>query len=453
MARAHEYRKTILAGKGAQSAKSVGNNKVSALHGKATVAQCGFNLANILMGVGLLGLPFVFKLVGWYGGMVCISTFGFITWRTSILIGRELNGDPRPAKAFDDSPFKSPLQPGTTPTARMFPPITSFPGIARVAFGEVTCMILSLVLYFELFSCISIFFVSMGDHLHQLFPSISTTSHVILVSVASVFPTIILRTPTLLSYLSMIGTIATIAVVLSVIFSSTFEGDISEKVAANEGLVNGTPLHSYWIRDGFTLASGLVAYCFSGHAIIPSIYTSMDKPQEFENMVTVSFLLVVACCLAVGFSGYHMFGSTVQDQVTLSLEQNSDAEYAMKALTGLMILTAFSKVTLTMFPLALGIEETIAPHLTSEHMVAIASTAIKLTLTTLALCVAIFCPSFSVLCSLVGLICTFTVSVIFPAAAHLKMFGAKLSRLEKLMDWLFIVLGIFMAVGGTIASL
>lgn len=89
------------------------------IDGKSSVAQCVFNLANILMGVGLLGLPYALKCAGWIGGLGSLLIFGFITWRTSILIGRELNGDPRPSHAFDDSPFKSPLPPGSV---RHLPP-------------------------------------------------------------------------------------------------------------------------------------------------------------------------------------------------------------------------------------------------------------------------------------------------------------------------------------------
>ena len=74
--------------------------------GSATVLQSAFNLANILMGVGLLGLPFGFKVAGYAGGLVCTLIFGVITWQTSILIGRELNGDPRPSHTFCDNPFK-----------------------------------------------------------------------------------------------------------------------------------------------------------------------------------------------------------------------------------------------------------------------------------------------------------------------------------------------------------
>lgn len=327
---------------GAASKRSRMEEAEMMLHdGKSTLSQCMFNLANILMGVGLLGLPFSFKSSGWIGGLFCLAVFGLVTWRTSILIGRELNGDPRPSSYFDDSPFKSPLQPGSRPEARMLPPICSFPDIARVAFGQNGCFVLSVILYFELFSCICIFFVTIGDHLHSLFPSIAAATHVIYVGGVSMVPTIVLRTPALLSYLSMVGTFATIAVVLSVVASALAEGDLSEQVAKEEGIVL-EHTHIWWNTSGLALSFGLVAYCFSGHAIVPSIYTSMKKPQEFETMVTYTYLVVLSACVAVGVAGYYMFGQTVLDQITLSLERSSQAAAAMRCLTWLMIMTGES---------------------------------------------------------------------------------------------------------------
>lgn len=142
---AHEYRKQVL-----QSQHPKGSVKShSQPDGKSSVTQSAFNLANILMGVGLLGLPFCLKVAGFYGGIFCIVVFGLITWRTAILIGRQLNGDPRRSQAFPDSPYKSPLRPGSSSRARMLPPMTSFPEIARTAFGEAGCFVLSIILYFE----------------------------------------------------------------------------------------------------------------------------------------------------------------------------------------------------------------------------------------------------------------------------------------------------------------
>uniref|UniRef100_A0A6U3SKZ3 Amino acid transporter transmembrane domain-containing protein n=2 Tax=Ditylum brightwellii TaxID=49249 RepID=A0A6U3SKZ3_9STRA len=422
---------------------------------KATFMQCVFNLANILMGVGMLGLPFVYKSAGWIGGTGVLLIFGVITWRTTILLGRELNGDPRPGHYFDDSPYKSPLQPGSSAGARMRRPITSFPEIARDAFGENGCICLSSILYFELFSCLCIFLVTLGNHLYVLFPSISETKHMIMIACVLVIPTAVLRTPRLLSYLSAVGTIATIAVVLSVALTSVLEGDISEEVAISKGKVNDLgSYHDLWIASGLPLALGLVAYTFSGHAIVPSIYSSMKRPQDFERMATVTFVIVLACCLLTAVAGYYMFGNVVDDQVTISLEASAGpkAELAMKMLTWLMVLTAFSKFTLTMYPLSLGMEEIVAPYLPSDTAMDITSSLVKIILIILSLLVAIYAPSFSFLCSLVGLICTVIVSVVFPAAAHLKLFGSKLSIFEKLGDWLMVIVGLVVAVIGTIAT-
>ena len=207
-------------------------------------------------------------------------------------------------------------------------------------------------------------------------------------------------------------------------------------------------LESFWDPTGIPLAFGLVAYCFSGHAIVPSIFCSMERPQDFEKVVNISFGIVIVSCLAVGLSGYFMFGSFVLDQVTLSLEQNSSAEFAMMILTYLMILTAFSKLTLTMFPLAIGMEEIVAPFVSTDEGMEVVSMLIKVILLISALFVALFVPSFSFLCSLVGMICTMIVSVIFPAAAYLKLFGPKLGLLERLTYWIFVIIGSLIAMIG-----
>ena len=463
---AKEYRAKVLAKHNQDVTKSPGYGREiaslerrrrtkeakSATTEKSSVMQSAFNLANILMGVGLLALAYGFKVAGVVGGSLSVLVFGFMAWRTTILIGQELNGDPRPSSFFQDSPYESPLHPGSSSAARMLPPITSFPEIARVSFGGTGSLILSIVLYFELFSCICIFFVSMGDHLHQLFPVVSVEHHMALVATVSVIPAILLRTPTLLSYLSMVGTVATVSVVLSVIVAAFVEGDLTSELAAAKSVEDERPHRILWDTSGIPLALGLVAYCFSGHAIVPSIYGSMKEPQNFDRMVSLTFLAVMVCCWAVGMAGYYMFGNMVADQVTLSMETVIQAKVLMKGLVWLMILTAFSKTTLTMFPLALGMEEIIAPYLTSERGIAWASGSIKVILTAMALLVSIFVPSFSYLCALVGMICTMCVSIILPAGAHLRMFGSRLSWWDKLLDWILVLIGVFVAISGTIAT-
>ena len=51
---------------------------VENLSKKSTFGQCMFNMANILMGVGMLGLPFLFKRAGWFGGLFVTILFSFV---------------------------------------------------------------------------------------------------------------------------------------------------------------------------------------------------------------------------------------------------------------------------------------------------------------------------------------------------------------------------------------
>ncbi len=174
---AAEYRKKIL------SKQQPAKTKSKTPSDKTTFAQCVFNLANILMGVGLLGLPFTFAISGYLGGTFAIISFALVCWKTSILIGRELNGDPRPLSYFAESQ-------GSKPIERMRKPIRSFPDIAREAFGNTGAVALGIVLYFELFSCLAIFIVSIGDHMHELFPSVAVTTHMIGFTIFSALPVI-----------------------------------------------------------------------------------------------------------------------------------------------------------------------------------------------------------------------------------------------------------------------
>mmetsp|Transcript_26821 Transcript_26821/g.61743 ORF Transcript_26821/g.61743 Transcript_26821/m.61743 type:complete len:632 (-) Transcript_26821:83-1978(-) len=410
---------------------------------KSSFLQCTFNMCNILMGVGMLGLPFVLKSAGWIGGFSVATTFALITWRTSYLLGRLLNGDHRSVSLFSGS---------KTDPSKTGKPVGSFPEIARHTFGYSGAVFLSLVLYFELFSCLAIFFVSIGEHMVQLLPQYSVSTHETIFAILLAFPTILLKTPRLLSYLSAVGTASTVAVVAVVVASALANGDVTDKfMDPSNSDENGE--RTFYRSVGLPVAMGIIAYTFSGHAIVPSIYSSMRNPHEFERMIDLTFVIVFTACSLVAGSGYYMFGSLVEDQVTISLAEYSKGGGPINILTALMVLTSFSKFTLTTFPLALGIEEIFVPYISKGMNMGTISAFTRLTLIFLALLVAVYVPSFSFLCSLVGLVCTMTVSVIFPSAAHLLAFGSNLTATEKILDYSFIIFGFFSAIVGTLAMI
>jgi len=97
-------------------------------------------------------------------------------------------------------------------------------------------------------------------------------------------PTTLLRTPRLLSYLSAVGIAASITVVLSVLAAAFYFGSIAEEFSESSHLSNTTgSYHTLWDSSGIPIGYGLIAFTFSGHALVPSIYSSMERPQDFEK--------------------------------------------------------------------------------------------------------------------------------------------------------------------------
>lgn len=41
------------------------------------------------------------------------------------------------------------------------------------------------------------------------------------------------------------------------------------------------------------VAIGLYGYCYSGHAVFPNIYTSMEKPSQFPSVLLTRYLLTI----------------------------------------------------------------------------------------------------------------------------------------------------------------
>ena len=101
-------------------------------------------------------------------------------------------------------------------------------------------------------------------------------------------------------------------------------------------------------------------------------------------MIDLTYGIVLVSCILVASSGYYMFGDNVEDQITISLEQESEGGILISGLTWLMILTAISKFTLTMFPLALGFEEMLTGVLPSDLAMELVDSMVKIVLIFLA---------------------------------------------------------------------
>ncbi|TQD72818.1 hypothetical protein C1H46_041648 [Malus baccata] len=155
-----------------------------------------------------------------------------------------------------------------------------------------------------------------SDNLSSLFPNAQLSlggfvldAHLLfaIVTTLAVLPTVWLRDLSVLSYISAGGVIASILVVLCLFWVGLVDGVGFES--------KGTPLNLATLP----VAMGLYGYCYSGHAVFPNIYTSLENRSQYPAILLTCFCICTLMYGGVAVMGYTMFGELTQSQFTLNM--------------------------------------------------------------------------------------------------------------------------------------
>eukprot|EP00850_Spirogloea_muscicola_P004936 SM000022S07150 [mRNA] locus=s22:188681:200036:+ [translate_table: standard] len=311
--------------------------------------------------------------------------------------------------------------------------------IGEAAFGKVGRLLTSIFLYSELY-CVAVeYLILEGDNLSHVFPDIRLDlgfvqlpphQSFILVSALVFLPTVWLRDLSLLAYISAAGVGATMLVVFAVGWVGAVDGI---------GFTHRGSL-LYW--TGMPMAIGLFGFCFSGHAVFPSIYSSMKEPQRFTQVLLLSFLIVTALYGASAVMGYMMFGDKLHSQITLDLPSHLAAS---KLAIWTTIVSPFAKYGLTLSPVALGMEELLPQWLEGKPLW-LSVTLMRTVLVATTVFCAIAFPFFDSVMAFIGSLLCMCISVIFPCLFYLRIYEGSLHTKDTARCYLFITVGITSAV-------
>ncbi|XVF23569.1 hypothetical protein REPUB_Repub13aG0050100 [Reevesia pubescens] len=167
-------------------------------------------------------------------------------------------------------------------------------------------------------SCVE-YIVLERDNLSSLFPNahISLAGFELnlprlfaLMTTLAVLPTVWLRDLSVLSYIFSGGVVASILVVLGLLWV---------------GLVDQVGFHNKGTTlnlSTFLVAVGLYGFCYSGHAVFPNIYTSMAKPNQFPSVLLAYFGICSLLYAGIAIMGYTMFGEATESQFTLNMPKD-----------------------------------------------------------------------------------------------------------------------------------
>ncbi|RCV24962.1 hypothetical protein SETIT_5G128400v2 [Setaria italica] len=387
----------------------------AAADGDASFVQTCLNGLNALTGVGLLSVPYALSEGGWLS-LALLAAVAAVCWYTGLLLQHCMAVDPA---------------------------VRTFADIGERAFGRAGRLLVAAFMYAELYLVAIGYLIVDGDNLDKLFPGAAVSLgpaslsgrqlFVVLVALA-VAPTTWLRSLGVLAYVSATGVFASVLIVLSVLWA-----------AAVDGVGFSAPGATALRPARLPTALGLYTFCFCGHAVFPTLYTSMKEKRRFPKMLAICFVLCTLNYGSMAVLGYLMYGDGVQSQVTLNLPA---ARLSSKVAIFTTIVNPLSKYALVVTPIAMAVEERIG-----SGSSAAASMAVRTLLVLSTVAVALAVPFFGYLMALVGSLLSVGACVLLPCVCYVRVFGLPARAAEAAAIAAILALGSLLLITGTYSSL
>ncbi|KAF8390199.1 hypothetical protein HHK36_024721 [Tetracentron sinense] len=380
-----------------------------------TFLRTCFNGLNALSGVGILSIPYALSEGGWLS-LIILFIMAIVCCYTGVLLQR----------CMDSHPL-----------------LKTYPDIGELAFGYKGRAMVSFFMYLELYLVAIEFLILEGDNLEKLFPNmgfniaglrVGGKQGFVLIAALIILPTTWLRSLGMLAYVSVGGVLASV-----VVFGSVFWAGAVDGVGFHE---KGRLLN--W--SGMPTAISLYAFCYCGHAVFPTLCTSMKERGQFSKVLLVCFVLCTLNYGSMAVLGYLMYGDGLKSQVTLNLPIG---KFSSKIAIYTTLINPITKYALMVTPIATAIEDWF-PFRNSRPI----SLLIRTVLVISTVFVALVIPLFGYLMAFIGAFLSVTVSMLLPCICYLKITQTSRSfGLELMVIVGILVMGSSVAVLGTYTSL
>lgn len=373
-----------------------------------TTQQAFWHCMTLVLGLGTLTIPYVLKELGWFG-LVLLGLLAWLSSYTAKLL----------CTCIDYVPEHEAGRGSVTV-------LNTYSDIGDAAFGPHGRTFVNYVLYVDLVASSALFLVFIATNMAEMFPGVLSPTMWIIVSAASLLPTVLLKLQKL-TFLSAIGSYIMLILVLAVLYAAI--STAPETLEHNE----------YQWASFQVQAAGNMIFAFAMHGTLLTIYRDMRTPSDagalFDKVYATGYVLK----FLVGATGYYLFAQNTSDQITLNLP----IPWLKTVITLAVTLKKWLTYALPLEPVAVELVQRANGH----------SALIRIGLVILTVIMAIFLPYFGLFQSLIGSLCAGFLVLIFPLLFYLKLYGNKISSRSRILHGILLVLSVILVILASYKSL
>ncbi|KAG4130198.1 hypothetical protein ERO13_D09G127900v2 [Gossypium hirsutum] len=402
----------------------------SSTQGTASKLQTIGNIIVSIVGTGVLGLPFAFRVAGWLAGSIGVVITGLATFYCMLLLiqCRE--------KLASEEELKE---------------TTTYGDLGCRCMGKPGRYLTEFLIFISQCGGSVAYLVFIGQNLASLFKlhGLTIASYIFLLVPIEIA----------LSWIGSLSAFAPFSIFADVCNLLAMAFVVKEDL---QQAIGGK--FSFRDRKAFTdnlgglpFAGGMAVYCFEGFGMTLALEQSMRERRTFPKVLAMSFTWITLVYILFGIFGYMAYGDETKDIITLNLPKDWTA---IAVQIGLCLGLAFT-FPIMVHPVSEIVEGKLKKNIWFEKLrnndaedsiTRLEKLGIYMGRAVLVIVLAVlasFVPGFGVFVSLVGSSVCALISFVLPVSFHLTLLGSSLSLWQKALDVFVFLCGLLFAAYGT----
>jgi len=408
--------------------------------GKASSLLASYNVICTVVGTGLLQLPYGLEESGWIGVGILLGV-ALVASYTAVMLIKCMN-PPSGKKLY------------------------TYSEVGQEAFGKVGSTVVDIFLHATLIGVATIYLILAGGNLSTLLATVpwpSAAGYTVDVLNISATEGILIVVTLMwlhvwLKTLHEVGFLSAFNVMVAVFLEVTVITVILLNLPSSAPDYDFVNTASY----GLSLAGAFVSFSFSygAHAVLPTVYESMAKPQQFNVMITTTFIAILGFYLPMACIGYGVYGTGTLSPIYNNLcEDGQTCSYGAQLGKWLSILLITAHVMLSyaivLNPTERMLERVCGTDDLKQPKNKLYGVVLRTCVVAITVVLAFWIPDFGDFLNLVSACTNTATTFVFPCLFHMKLFWPEVKNKPLIIAWdvFIIVASIIAGVFGAIFAI